>query len=59
VTARHAIYWAPPQGSPLASLGEAWLGRSAEGAPLAARPEVEGFDAEVLAAITAEPRRYG
>lgn len=56
---RHAIYWAPPGGSPLARLGEAWLGRSAEGSPVAARPDAAGFTAADLEAITAEPRRYG
>jgi putative phosphonate metabolism protein len=59
MTARYAIYWVPPAGSPLARLGEAWLGRSAEGAAVAARPAPDGFAAAALEAITAEPRRYG
>jgi putative phosphonate metabolism protein len=59
VTARYAIYWAPETRSPLARLGEAWLGRSAEGAAVAERPAVAGFDAATADAITAEPRRYG
>ncbi|HUH83390.1 MAG TPA: DUF1045 domain-containing protein [Stellaceae bacterium] len=58
-TARYAIYWAPHAGSALARLGEAWLGRSAEGAVVGARPVVAGFGAAMLDATTAEPRRYG
>lgn len=59
MTARYAIYWAPQAGSALTGLGEAWLGRSAEGAALAERPSVAGFGEAVLDAVTAEPRRYG
>jgi putative phosphonate metabolism protein len=59
MTGRYAIYWAPATYSLLACLGEAWLGRSAEGAAFATRPEVAGIADAALAAITAEPRRYG
>jgi uncharacterized protein DUF1045 len=59
---RYAIYWAPPGHSPLARLGNAWLGCS--GAPdartdgLPPRPAVTGFTREQLESLTAEPRRY-
>ena len=59
MTARYAIYWAPQTVSPLARLGEAWLGRSAEGASVAERPAVASVNAAAADAITAEPRRYG
>jgi putative phosphonate metabolism protein len=55
---RYAIYWAPPAGSPLARLGASWLGRDAEGQPVAPRPAIAGVAADALAALTAEPRRY-
>lgn len=56
---RYAIYWAPPARSPLARLGNAWLGREAEQGAAGARPSIAGFDAARLEALTAEPRRYG
>jgi putative phosphonate metabolism protein len=56
---RYALYWAPPAGSALTQLGEAWLGRSAEGRTPDPRPGVPGFGEDELTAITAEPRRYG
>lgn len=52
--ARFALYWAPELDDPLHAAGSAWLGRDAEtGAPVP-QPGVPG-----IAAITAEPRRYG
>jgi putative phosphonate metabolism protein len=57
--ARYAIYWAPVAGSALASIGERWLGREAATALDLTRQAVRGFDDGELAAITAEPRRYG
>lgn len=51
---RYAIYFAPPHGSPLNSLGSSWLGRDAHTGALLAQPAVEG-----IAAVTADPRRYG
>lgn len=58
-TARYALYWAPVAGSALASIGERWLGRDAVTDRELARQAVDGFDDSELAAITAEPRRYG
>lgn len=56
---RYAIYWAPPARSPLAEIGEAWLGRGAERDGAIERSALPGFDAAELEAATAEPRRYG
>ena len=59
MTARYAIYFAPPAASPLARFGAAWLGRDAETGAHLARPAMEGFSDERLAYITAAPRGYG
>jgi putative phosphonate metabolism protein len=56
---RYALYWAPSRDAPLAALGSAWLGRDTEDRAVSARPVLDGFDPARLAAITAEPRRYG
>ena len=56
---RYAIYWVPDAGSALASIGERWLGRETATDRELARHAVRGFDDGELAAITAEPRRYG
>jgi putative phosphonate metabolism protein len=50
--ARFAIYWAPPEGSPLAKLGAAWL----DGAPGTVLP---ALDPGRRQALTAAPRHYG
>ena len=55
VDERYALYWAPPQGSPLALRGAAWLSHDAAGK----RPTVADFDAARLEALTAAPRQYG
>ena len=48
MTARYAIYFAPPAAPPLARFGAAWLGRDAETGAHKARPAMEGFsDAEM------------
>lgn len=57
--ARYAIYWAPPDDSALAQTGAQWLGRDAVTDRRLTRPTVAGFDDAALAALTAEPRRYG
>ncbi|HXZ02429.1 MAG TPA: DUF1045 domain-containing protein [Stellaceae bacterium] len=57
--ARYAIYWAPPGDCTLSHLGAAWLGRDAATDRRLDRPAIDGFSEEALAAITAEPRRYG
>jgi putative phosphonate metabolism protein len=59
VTYRYAIYWAPHLDTPLARIGEAWLGRSAQTGRSAEPTPLDGFAAAELEAITAEPRRYG
>jgi putative phosphonate metabolism protein len=55
---RHAIYFAPPQGSALACFGAAWLGRDPE-----TGVEPEGLELPGLprphADLTAAPARYG
>lgn len=56
---RFAIYWAPSRRSPLAELGEAWLGRNAESDAALERPRLPDFGTSELEAATAEPRRYG
>ena len=56
---RYAIYWAPPAGSPLAKIGEAWLGRNAAAHHAIERPAPMGFSQDEIEAATAEPRRYG
>ncbi|HVM82869.1 MAG TPA: DUF1045 domain-containing protein [Candidatus Binatia bacterium] len=56
---RFALYWTPPQGSPLALRGAAWLGHDAAGEASGERPAVDGFDVARLAALTAAPAQYG
>ena len=58
MTYRYAIYWAPPAGSPLAEIGEAWLGRRAEGGAIE-RTAPAGLSRDEIEQATAEPRRYG
>jgi putative phosphonate metabolism protein len=56
---RHAVYFAPNFESELYRFGSVWLGRDARsGEPLVA-PCPAGLTPERVAAITAEPRRYG
>lgn len=57
--ARYAIYWAPAADSLLWRRGSAWLGRDAVADVALPRPAMAGFDAARLAALTAEPARYG
>jgi Protein of unknown function (DUF1045) len=57
--ARFAIYFAPRPESALGRFGCAWLGRDAASGKPAPRLAVEGFSAARLAALTAEPARYG
>ena len=59
MSARYAVYYAPPRGTPLAEMANAWLGRDPwDGAPRErpALPDLEGLD---LDALTADPRGYG
>ena len=52
--ARVAIYYAPPLDDPLFAAGATWLGRDPESGAPAPQPELPD-----IAAVTAEPRRYG
>jgi putative phosphonate metabolism protein len=56
---RYAVYFSPDAKSELYRFASAWLGRDARtGEPLVA-PRPDGLTAEQVAAITAQPRRYG
>jgi putative phosphonate metabolism protein len=56
---RYALYFAPPVGSTLSAVGQAWLGRDClEGRPVG-RLGAPGFSAEQLAGLTERPRHYG
>ena len=57
--ARYAIYYAPDPDEPLAVFAARWLGRDPERNCDVARPEYERLPRQRLAAIAAEPRRYG
>ena len=56
---RYAIYFAPARATPLWELGVRWLGRDPETGAALAPPEVPGFSAGRLCALTAPARRYG
>ncbi len=57
--ARYALYFAPPDGSDLATFGQRWLGRDAvTGEPLV-QPTVPGLTTGRVHALTAFSRRYG
>ena len=56
---RYAIYWAPREGSALATLGAAWLGREARSDRALKRFAIKDFEDADLTAITSEPCRYG
>ncbi len=58
-TGRHAIYWAPPAGSPLARLGATWLGRDAETGEAVPRSVALDIDPAQAEALTDSPRFYG
>ena len=51
---RAALYWVPALDDPLFAAGNAWLGRDAETGASVPQPDIEG-----IAALTADPRRYG
>lgn len=59
MTARYAIYLAPPADSALWRFGCSWLGRDPETGEDLPQPAVAGLTPERLRAITASPRRYG
>ncbi len=59
MSARYAIFYAPPAGSPLARLGARWLGRDGDSGAREQQPRVSFLEPDRLAALTAAPRRYG
>lgn len=56
---RYAIYFTPPEGSPLAHAGASWLGRDALSGSWDMMPEIPGLSTERQLALTESPRRYG
>jgi putative phosphonate metabolism protein len=56
---RHAIYFAPAEGSAWWRFGARWLGRDPATDAAVPQPALEGVAPEDLAALTAAPRRYG
>lgn len=56
---RHAIYYAPAEGSPWWRFGAAWLGRDPASGAAVAQPALEAVAPEDFRALTAAPRRYG
>jgi len=58
-TRRYAIYFAPPTDSALWAFGNDWLGRDAATGDVRQRPEISGFDAARLGAITRTAAGYG
>lgn len=59
MTARYAIYYAPPEGSALWRKASAWLGRDAFTGKDVARPVIPGLDGLDVGDLTADPRHYG
>jgi len=59
MSARYAIFFAPEQHSPWWIFGSHWLGRNEWDDTLLQQPQLEEVQADELAAITTEPRRYG
>ncbi|MDR3513589.1 MAG: DUF1045 domain-containing protein [Caulobacteraceae bacterium] len=59
MTARYAIYYAPPADTPLWRKAAAWLGRDAYTGEPRARPRLAGLEGLDLDALTADPRGYG
>lgn len=56
---RYAIYFTPPADDPLSLAAKQWLGRDAFSGASSEQAPVDGFSAEELATLTADPRRYG
>lgn len=56
---RYAVYFTPAEADPLTRAAVEWLGRDAFSGWSGKQPEVEGIDKAMLAALTADPRRYG
>lgn len=56
---RYAIYFTPPSGDALLKVAANWLGRSAYSGEAVRAPAIRTLPADDIAALTAEPRRYG
>ncbi|MBB4952931.1 putative phosphonate metabolism protein [Agrobacterium vitis] len=56
---RYAIYFTPPQGHALTIAASRWLGRDAFSNQEMEQVPVPGVSSGEIAALTAEPRRYG
>ncbi|MCB1489973.1 MAG: DUF1045 domain-containing protein [Bauldia sp.] len=56
---RIAVFFTPPRDHPLTNAAADWLGRDAFTDEIRPRGEVPGFDSDEIAALTADPRRYG
>ncbi|GAB1582335.1 DUF1045 domain-containing protein [Phyllobacterium phragmitis] len=56
---RYAIYFTPPAGDPLTKVAANWLGRNAFSGETVKPPAIRSFEAEEVARLTVEPRRYG
>lgn len=56
---RHAIYFAPAEGSPWWRFGAAWLGRDPATGAEVPQPALEAVAPDDFRALTATPRRYG
>ena len=59
MTARYAIYYAPPADTPLWRKTAAWLGRDAYVGAATERPSLAALEGLDLDALTADPRSYG
>lgn len=59
MTARYAIYYAPPAASTLWRRASDWLGRDAVTGEARAQPALPGLEGVDVAALTADPRGYG
>lgn len=59
MTARYAIYYAPPADTPLWRKAAAWLGRDAYTGEAPTRPYLAELDGLDLDDLTADPRGYG
>jgi putative phosphonate metabolism protein len=59
MTARYAVYFAPPESTALCQAACRWLGRDARSGARLPQPEVGGWSAEQILQITASPRTYG
>lgn len=59
MTARYAIYFAPPADSPWTRFGAAWLGRCAQDGVVPRRPSLPAIAPARFAELTRGPARYG